>query len=79
MIKDICDICDKVIEGYNQKHCDFLMMQHKLIHRKESKVSRVLKKTKKVKTIKESDKIIEKPKEEKDYVWKEVLRDSGGM
>lgn len=32
-----CDYpgCDKVIEGYNKKHVEFLMMQHKLKHRRE--------------------------------------------
>ncbi len=29
--------CNKVVEGYNKKHVEFLMMQHELIHRKEEK------------------------------------------
>jgi len=28
-----CKYCDKVVEGYNKKHVEFLMMQHMLTHR----------------------------------------------
>ena len=33
MEKQTCKICGKVIEGFTQKHVDFLMMQHNLTHR----------------------------------------------
>lgn len=35
-----CDFkdCNKVIEGYSKKHVDWLMLQHKLTHRKEEKI-----------------------------------------
>jgi len=32
-----CKICGKVIEGYSEKHVDYLMLQHQLTHRKEDK------------------------------------------
>jgi len=30
-----CKYCDKVIEGYNKNHVEFLMKQHMLIHDKK--------------------------------------------
>ena len=30
-----CDQCGKVIEGYKESHVEFLMLQHKLKHRRE--------------------------------------------
>ena len=31
-----CKVCGKVVEGYSQKHVDYLMLQHGLIHRKDN-------------------------------------------
>jgi hypothetical protein len=31
-----CKICGKVIEGFNQRHSDFLLLQHGLSHRVKS-------------------------------------------
>ena len=36
MEKLTCKICGKVVEGYNKNHVNFLMMQHMLVHRKET-------------------------------------------
>lgn len=33
----VCNYCEKVIEGYTPEHTEFLMLQHKLKHRKEEK------------------------------------------
>jgi hypothetical protein len=30
-----CPKCGKVIEGFNKRHCEFMMMQHNLKHRHE--------------------------------------------
>lgn len=35
MKKLVCDECEKVIEGYNDNHVDFLMRQHRLVHERE--------------------------------------------
>lgn len=35
MEKKKCDICGKEIDGYNSEHIDYLMLQHKLVHRKK--------------------------------------------
>jgi len=32
-----CKKCGKVIEGYSNKHVDYMMAQHNLTHRKEEK------------------------------------------
>tara|TARA_Y100000310_G_scaffold245823_1_gene250840 strand:+ start:72 stop:194 length:123 start_codon:yes stop_codon:yes gene_type:complete len=32
-----CDQCDRVLEGYSKRHVEYLMLQHKLTHRKEDK------------------------------------------
>ena len=32
-----CNICGKEIVGYSKKHIDYLMLQHKLTHRKAQK------------------------------------------
>ena len=33
-----CDLCEKVIEGYNKKQIEYLLAQHKLAkHRSEEK------------------------------------------
>lgn len=37
MEQDECKKCGKVIEGYNPKHVEFLMMQHELKHRNDFK------------------------------------------
>ena len=31
-----CEECGKVVEGYNKNHVAFLMVQHKLKHRKKN-------------------------------------------
>jgi len=41
-----CKICGKVIEGYSQKHVDYLMLQHNLVHRNEDKEKKDEKRTK---------------------------------
>lgn len=33
-----CKKCGKIVEGYNKRHAEFLMLQHGLKHRKEEKV-----------------------------------------
>lgn len=33
----VCAKCNKIIEGYSQKHVEMLMMQHQLKHRYEDK------------------------------------------
>lgn len=42
--------CDKVIEGYNKNHVEFLMAQHMLKHRKKdhNKINKEEKQCKKV-------------------------------
>jgi len=35
MHSKICKKCGKLIEGYSQRHVDYLMMQHELKHRNE--------------------------------------------
>lgn len=37
MLKQKCPKCEKVIDGYSQKHIEYLMMQHDLTHRKKEK------------------------------------------
>lgn len=67
--------CEKIVEGYNKKHCEFLMLQHNLIHRQDdflttTDIPAVKKKSK--------SKSKSKPKEEKkdEFIWKEVIRDT---
>ena len=32
-----CDTCGKIIEGYSNNHVSYLMMQHELTHKKDTK------------------------------------------
>jgi len=32
MIEKKCEVCDKVIQGYNPNHAEFLLRQHMLTH-----------------------------------------------
>lgn len=79
MDKIECKLCGKVIEGFNKNQCEFLLAQHSLTHTYSGKIKKT-KKVKKTKTIKKSKRKTRKPKEQKeekkDYVWKEMLRDS---
>lgn len=33
----VCKKCSKIIEGYSKKHVNYLMLQHKYVHRKKPK------------------------------------------
>ena len=37
MIKETCEVCGKLIEGYTDKHVSTLMEQHKIKHRNDER------------------------------------------
>ena len=46
-----CPKCDKIIEGFTDKHVDTLMAQHMIKHQNEDKVNGRTKKEKKVDVV----------------------------
>ena len=47
-----CEICGKVIEGYNPNHVEYLLRQHDLSHEYRDSIVEELNKKKKLKELK---------------------------
>ena len=54
MIQKTCEQCKKVIEGYTEKQVDYMLDQHKLVHKyKKEKITEKLNNPKEEITIQE--------------------------